>query len=224
MKRNRIMALLLASCMVLGNSNVLLYAEEADEQYFTIEEDNESEIQEDVMEEQVDEEDDLYAGDLIEDEEEVLSAAETADTAPPVIDVDSLKVTYPEGKNSVTAGDVVKISVKATDEMYGSGIDFVRFGIRFPESSRVEEAWTNAAGDNTYECTLTITDPFPSGDWKIQYILANETGKSNTFWQMIIGEINQKSIIRRYRQKFRTGISLPGTLRLPGPTGIQLLR
>ena len=75
MKRNRILALLIAGCMVLGNSNVLLYAEEADEQLFTIEEDDESEIQEDVMEEQADEEDDL-----IEDDEEVLFAAETADT------------------------------------------------------------------------------------------------------------------------------------------------
>ena len=90
MKRNRILALLLAGCMVLGNSNVLLYAEEADEQLFTIEEDEESEIQEDVMEEQADEEEALYASDLIEDEEEELYAAETADTTPPEIDGSTL--------------------------------------------------------------------------------------------------------------------------------------
>ena len=59
MKRNRILALLLAGCMVIGNGNVLLYAEESDEQLFTIEEDEESEIQEDVMTELVAEGDDL---------------------------------------------------------------------------------------------------------------------------------------------------------------------
>ena len=76
MRRNQMMALLLAGSMVLGSSSVLLYAEEVDEQFFTIEEDEESEIQEDIMAEQ--DEEDLYAEDLIEDADEVLSAAETS--------------------------------------------------------------------------------------------------------------------------------------------------
>ena len=76
MRKNRMMALLLAGSMVFGSSSVLLYAEEADEQFFTIEEDEESEIQGDIMAEQ--DEEDLYAEDLIEDADEVLSAAETS--------------------------------------------------------------------------------------------------------------------------------------------------
>ena len=44
MRRNQMMALLLAGSMVFGSSNVLLYAEEADEQFFTIEEDEVAKI------------------------------------------------------------------------------------------------------------------------------------------------------------------------------------
>ena len=91
MKRNRMLALLLAGCMVLGNSNVLLHAKEEDDQFFMIEEDEELEIQEDVLAEQGDEEGDLYACDLIEDEEE-LYAAEIGDSEAPVFDTSTIQL------------------------------------------------------------------------------------------------------------------------------------
>jgi len=54
------------------------------------------------MEEQVDEENDLYTSDLIEGEEEALNAAETADITPPKIDGSTLTLVMPEGKETLT--------------------------------------------------------------------------------------------------------------------------
>ena len=173
MKRNRIMALLLAGCMVIGNGNVLLYAEESDEQLFTIEEDEESEIQEDVMTELVAEGDDLYVADLIEDEEEELYAAETADTTPPVIDVDALNVTLPEGKDAVTVGDTVKVSVKITDD--GSGVDYVYFTYTAPQTSNTSDFTAECIDEEgTYEAKITVNDDMPSGVWQIRSIYAGD--------------------------------------------------
>ena len=110
MKRNRMLALLLAGCMVLGNSNILLHAEEEDDQFFTIEEDDQSEIQEDDLAKQFDEEDDLYAGDLIEDGEEVLSAAETAGVTP-----EMFKITFDSRGGSEVDPQYVLPGDKATE-------------------------------------------------------------------------------------------------------------
>ncbi len=160
MKRNRILALLLAGCMVLGNSNVLLHAEEEDDQFFMIEEDEGSEIQEDVMEVQVDEADGLYADDLIEDEEEELYAAEIGDSEAPVFDVSSIKLELPEGQSTVTGGDTVKLSVRVTD---ASGIDLAKVSDRKPTAG--EEVYFlhyNAATDR-YEFSITRSNGARAG-------------------------------------------------------------
>ena len=102
MRRNRMMALLLAGCMVLGHSNVLLYAEETDEQFYMIEEDEEPEIPEEDL---VEEEEDLYATDLIEDEEEELYAAEIGDSEAPVFDASTIKLELPDGQSTVTGAE-----------------------------------------------------------------------------------------------------------------------
>ena len=75
MKRNRIMILFLAGCLILGNCSMYLHAEETEEQLYIIEEDNASDILEQDIEEPVEEESVLCACDLIEEDDQLYSAS-----------------------------------------------------------------------------------------------------------------------------------------------------
>ena len=173
MKRNRIMALLLAGCMVIGNGNVLLYAEESDEQLFTIEEDEESEIQEDVMEEQADEEEALYASDLIEDEEEELYAAETADTTPPEIDGSTLMLVMPEGKEVLTVNESATMSVRIIDES-----DITSASIYYQEKVtkkiQIVGLQRKEGTEDTWEGSFDVGEQTASGVWEIFQLYARD--------------------------------------------------
>ena len=170
MKRNRMLALLLAGCMVLGNSNVLLHAKEEDDQFFMIEEDEELEIQEDVLAEQGDEEGDLYACDLIEDEEE-LYAAEIGDSEAPVFDTSTIQLELPEGQSTVTGGDTVKLSVKVTDV---SDITLAKVFYKRPVSGVVEYQLRYNAATDRYETSIPISNGAQEGEWTIAYFFGRD--------------------------------------------------
>ena len=169
MRRNRMMALLLAGCMVLGHSNVLLYAEETDEQFYMIEEDEEPEIQEDIPEEEpeipeedlVEEEEDLYATDLIEVEEEELYAAEIGDSEAPVFDASTIKLELPDGQSTVTGGDTVKLSVRVTD---ASGIDLAMVTYKMPTAGEKEYYLRYNDETQKYETSITISKTIRSSN------------------------------------------------------------
>ena len=168
MRRNRMMALLLAGCMVLGHSNVLLYAEETDEQFYMIEEDEEPEIPEEDL---VEEEEDLYATDLIEDEEEELYAAEIGDSEAPVFDASTIKLELPDGQSTVTGGDTVKLSVRVTD---ASGIDLAMVTYKMPTAGEKEYYLRYNDETQKYETSITISNDAQAGEWKIGHFFGRD--------------------------------------------------
>ncbi|MBQ4000698.1 MAG: hypothetical protein II643_06890, partial [Oscillospiraceae bacterium] len=68
MKHNKLMLMLLAGSMILGNCGTILHAEETEEQFCMITEESGSDLTEADMEEPAEDESVLYAADLIEDD------------------------------------------------------------------------------------------------------------------------------------------------------------
>ena len=193
MKRKRLMAILLAGCMVFGYNPVLLQAEEWDDQLyveddavFTIDEEEEGIVtQEELVsvegdgqtagediDEIIEESDGLYDENLIfyagsdgEDEE--------VDVTPPKIDTDSVSVDYPEGKTEATAGDTVVISVKISDEtaVKEANIIFVT-----PVTGRTIGQYPLKYNDITgcWEYQFNVNDQTESGTWTIDRLAATD--------------------------------------------------
>ncbi len=94
------------------------------------------------------------------------------DVTGPTVDSTTFKATLPDGKSNVSPGDVVKLSVKATDD---SAISSVKVNYRAPKSA---DATPYDLGYNTttesFEYLIPITTTMTAGEWTVVDIEATD--------------------------------------------------
>lgn len=107
------------------------------------------------------------------------TVAETGgDVTGPTVDSTTFKATLPDGKSNVSPGDVVKLSVKATDD---SAISSVIVNYRAPKSA---DATPYDLGYNTttesFEYLIPITTTMTAGEWTVVDIEATDEWGNTT--------------------------------------------
>ena len=118
-----------------------------------------------------------------------------ADTTPPVVDLSSLRVEYPEGKDSVTAGDTVTLKLSASDEEGGSGIDSIYYGYYSPitQKDRQNTVYATEEFDGTFSMPITVDSDFESGTWVLKFMrIYDKKGNSTEYFSkdVYIGDPN----------------------------------
>ena len=94
-----------------------------------------------------------------------------ADTTSPTIELQTLGVTYPEGKEAVTSGETVTVSMSVADEENGSGMGTSYICYKMPQSGKTTEGYFRynaASGKVVY--TKEIDEVAESGSWQVKYI------------------------------------------------------
>ena len=87
------------------------------------------------------------------------------DTTPPEIHINTLTMTLPDGKDTVTIGDKVKLSVEVTDE---SEINYVEaYYYNYAVEKGESFSFTYNAQSGKFECEKTIDNNVVSGEWKL---------------------------------------------------------
>jgi len=91
------------------------------------------------------------------------------DTTPPVAHGETLTLTLPEGKTTVTAGDTVEISLEVTDEH--TAVQYVSFFFTEPGTGADQYVPFNKVGDtDEWKAVINITDNTRNGEWHVKYI------------------------------------------------------
>ncbi len=104
------------------------------------------------------------------------------DTMPPEIDADSITLTLPEGKDAVTAGDKVKVSVGLTDNVGVKNANVIyQYKDSLSEIRTFGDFQYNAETEK-WETELTITDNIRNGTWTIARISAADENASTDLW------------------------------------------
>ncbi len=87
------------------------------------------------------------------------------DTTPPEIHIDTLTMTLPDGKDTVTIDDKIKLSVEVTDE---SEITYVEaYYYNYAVEKGKSFSFTYNAQSGKFECEKTIDNNVASGEWKL---------------------------------------------------------
>ncbi len=87
------------------------------------------------------------------------------DTTPPEIHIDTLTMTLPDGKDTVTIDDKIKLSVEVTDE---SEINYVEaYYYNYAVEKGESFSFTYNAQSGKFECEKTIDNNVASGEWKL---------------------------------------------------------
>ena len=100
------------------------------------------------------------------------------DTEPPVIDLDSLRVTYPDGKDKATIGDTVTLSMEVSDDR---GVKSIYLELIKPMTGHSQMVYFDYQGDDTetqnglWAATFTVDDGTENGIWKTNQIWAYDT-------------------------------------------------
>ena len=104
------------------------------------------------------------------------SMERVTDIKAPVLDVSSLKI----DKKEVKPGDIVKISLKASDDM--SGIDYIRVWYKMPITGKNEGIIMkyNSSLD-IYESEIYIDESKESGVWKIDCVYLKDNSENAVY-------------------------------------------
>ena len=95
----------------------------------------------------------------------------TSDTEAPVVDASTIELTLPEGKETVTGGDTVKLSVKVTDASEISRVD-VKYN--FPVTGQREYTMSYNPDTERYEVEILISNGAQAGKWTIDSFWARD--------------------------------------------------
>ena len=87
------------------------------------------------------------------------------DTDPPVINIDSLTMTLPEGKSRVIVGDKIKLSVEVTDENDIDWVEAYYYNYAARKSETLSFRYNSQSGK--YECEKKIGENTATGEWTL---------------------------------------------------------
>ena len=114
-----------------------------------------------------------------------------ADTTPPVIHINTLTMTLPDGKDTVTIGDKIKFSVEVTDE---SEVDIVE---AYYYNYAVEKGETfyfeYNAQSGKFECEKTIDNNVASGEWKLLRFMLRDNHDNYAYYYNTSYSTNEPS-------------------------------
>lgn len=109
-----------------------------------------------------------------------------ADTARPDINLESLKMTLPEGKDKITAGDTVTLSMDVSDD---SGVKAAYIELQKPSGNSTQRIDLKYQGNDpetnngVWAGTFTATDTTERGIWKANFMLAEDnSGNTTTYY------------------------------------------
>ena len=109
----------------------------------------------------------------------LFGSAVDVDTAPPEIHLDTLQLTLPEGKETVTIGDTVKLSVQVTDD---NPITLADAYYRNPETNRdmmLSLKYNEATAK--YELEYTVDNNTASGEWVLSRLHASDANENHIY-------------------------------------------
>ena len=100
------------------------------------------------------------------------------DKTPPVVNVSSLEVTLPEGRNSFIVGDKILFSVEITDNI---GMNYAELGIEnTAEDSVIALQLAFNEESEKWEAEYEVTENTPSGEWCIYRIYTYDLNNNYT--------------------------------------------
>ncbi|MBO4864676.1 MAG: hypothetical protein J5517_09925, partial [Eubacterium sp.] len=96
-----------------------------------------------------------------------------ADITPPNIDISTLSMTLPEGKDSLTVGDSATFSIKATDE---SDIQYTYIYLKNRSANKDCYLYLKKKieTEDVWEGEFKVEDQTASGDWSIVNIVSRD--------------------------------------------------
>ncbi len=102
------------------------------------------------------------------------------DTAPPVINIDTLDMTLPEGKSRVIAGDKIKFSVEVTDENEIGYVEAYYYNYTAEKGESFHFQYNSQSG--LYEYEKTIGENTPTGEWTLCRFWLQDIKDNDTYY------------------------------------------
>ena len=102
------------------------------------------------------------------------------DTAPPVINIDTLDMTLPEGKSRVIAGDKIKFSVEVTDENEIGYVEAYYYNYTAEKGESFHFQYNSQSG--LYEYEKTIGENTPTGEWTLCRFWLEDCKDNDTYY------------------------------------------
>ena len=139
-----------------------------------------------------------------------------ADITPPIVDISTLSMTLPEGKDSLTVGDSATFSIKATDE---SDIQYTYIYLRNRSANKDCYLYLKKKieTEDVWEGEFKVEDQTASGDWSIVNIVSRDLYDNIAYFNNSNYSSNEpNSDLSEYVINVMTPPSLPSDLGISG--------